>query len=318
MDKFEVRVCMTEQCNFKCRYCKPGGEGIKNGKDALSSKELLKITDFLCQYGCTSIRLTGGEPLLRKDISEIIYKMRKKTDIKNISLVTNGSLLNRYTVEQLFVSGINSVTVSLDTLNSERFKDITGVNCLDNVLSGIDLLLEYKIPTRINTVVCKDNIKEIKSILKFCCTKKISLKLLDYVFNEYNEWNEEYYGMSSIIKEFNEKFQKSIDFPPGGLGTPMERYKVNDISVLIKDNMKGTCYSPLCKVCEKYPCQSGVVSLVLTHNGILKLCTASDFVCVDMKDIIANPQKTIDMKRFLENYFNSELKCLWKETICTN
>lgn len=308
MKNFEVRVCVSEECNFKCKYCKPGGEGVCTGDINLSVHQLVEIVKVLKQMGCTSVRLTGGEPLLRNDIMIIVEALKKLVDV---SLVTNGSMLSEKMVQDLKCSKISSVTVSLDTLDKDKFKDITGVDCLDNVLNGIEKLVMYNIPTRINTVVSRGNIDEIHKIIEFGKEKRISVKLLDYVFNEYNEWEKEYIILQPLINKLNQLYKHSISYPAGGFGTPMDMYDVGNINVLVKDNMKGTCYSEMCKKCKDFPCQSGVVSLVLAHNGLLKLCTTSNYVSIDMNRIILGSEGVNNLKDFINNYQQSKLQNLW-------
>lgn len=273
---FEIRICVTQECNFLCDYCKAGGEGISNNNVALTKEQIKNFINKASNYGFTSVRITGGEPLLRDDVYEIILDIKSLDNIKNISIVTNGSLLTDETCRRLKKSGIDSVTVSLDSMNRTKFNSITGVNCFDKVVSNILNLKKYIDDVRINMVVMKSNVKEIPEMIRFCRINKIDLKLLD--LNNTNEnWENEYIALDNI-SELISAMGNSVTTRTvkGSTGTPMQIVNINGIDIITKDSRDGTTYSNVCLKCERYPCQTGISSPIMTHDGMIKLCTFAD------------------------------------------
>ncbi len=314
MEGIEVRVCLTNECNFSCRYCCPGGEGVSNNHPALEMEEMYKIIEKLSTLGIKVLRFTGGEPLLRKDIFEIADYLSTIPNITYYTLVTNGSLLTDEVALKLKHSNtIKSVTISLDSLKPDLFSYIVGVDRLDDLISGVDTLIKHGIKTRINTVVSKDNFDELGEIINFCKQRGITLKLLDLVDNQFNEWQEKFIPLFEVEKVLKlEADEMYVSYPQGGLGTPMNVYRLGSTEVMIKDNTIGTCYCDFCNDCNKYPCQAGVVSLILTHDGKLKLCTLSDDFNLDLKPLLKDDPETYEiLKNFIAIYKNSSFQNKW-------
>jgi len=122
-----LRISITERCNLKCIYCSPSvGEQCKEErKKLLTAKEIELVVRSMARFGISKVRVTGGEPLMRKDVSEIIEGIAKVPGIEDISLTTNGIMLNRV-AEKLKSAGLNRLNISLDSLKEEKFSHITG------------------------------------------------------------------------------------------------------------------------------------------------------------------------------------------------
>ena len=122
-----LRLAVNEYCNLRCIYCMPEeGLPLRNKNELLSTKEIKKLIKISGQLGVTKIRFTGGEPLLRKDISELVKYAVNLNGIKSVNLTTNGILLNKY-LEDLQLAGLSGINISLDTLRSNRFIKITSI-----------------------------------------------------------------------------------------------------------------------------------------------------------------------------------------------
>jgi len=151
-----LRISVTDRCNLRCIYCMPE-EGVKSLKheDILRFEDTLKIVLVAASLGINKIRYTGGEPLVMKDIDKLIYETSKISSINDISITTNGILLSDM-AEDLKKAGLNRVNISLDTLNSEKFRKITRIGSLDKVMESIYKCLSLGIkPVKINTVLMK-------------------------------------------------------------------------------------------------------------------------------------------------------------------
>jgi GTP 3',8-cyclase len=136
-----LRISVTDRCNFRCRYCMPE-EGMiwMNRAELLTYEEITRLTGIFADLGITKIRLTGGEPLMRKDLHILIRLLSGINGINDIALTTNGFFLNEQ-AESLSNAGLKRINVSLDSLDALKFKEITRRDYLDRVLSGFDKIV---------------------------------------------------------------------------------------------------------------------------------------------------------------------------------
>ncbi len=149
-----MRISITDKCNFRCTYCMPA-EGLPWLKKAeiLSYEELERIARVAVSIGIEQIRLTGGEPLVRRDVPEFIRQLRKIEGLRSLSLTTNGILLNQQ-ARALAEAGLNRINVSLDSLVPEKFAQLTRRDQLNRVLEGLEELEKYPSihPIKVNAV----------------------------------------------------------------------------------------------------------------------------------------------------------------------
>ena len=269
---FELRICVTLKCNYKCTYCSKDGEGIYSQNSNLRDDEIINIIEQLSKKGVNSVRLTGGEPFCRINLINLAEKIKSINGIEKVSLVTNGALIKQDEIDLMAKKQIFSyVSVSLDTLQREQYRKITRNDTFEVVIDNIKLMTKKGIKTRINCVLTKENQNEFESILDFCINEKIDLKILDL----YND-KSKYVSLDEIKDMLLKKGFKlsSLERILGRLGTPMEVYEGFGIKVIVKDSMRGTTYSKLvCQKCERYPCQIGIIGPIMTHDGIIKICT---------------------------------------------
>lgn len=149
-----MRVSVTDRCNLRCRYCMPKDIELLPMEEILSFEEILEIIRQAASLGIRKIKITGGEPLVRKNCTGLIAKIRETEGIEKVTLTTNGILMPEY-IGDLKAAGIDGINISLDTLRKDRFQEITGFDALDQVLAGIDASLNAGIRTKINTVLQK-------------------------------------------------------------------------------------------------------------------------------------------------------------------
>ncbi|MFC1770306.1 GTP 3',8-cyclase MoaA [Candidatus Margulisiibacteriota bacterium] len=175
-----LRVSVTDKCNYRCQYCRPAeGVPLKNHKDILSLEEIYDIVKFFVQAGFEKVRLTGGEPLVRKNIIFLVKNIAALPGLKDFGLTTNGSLLSHF-AESLYSAGLKRINISLDTLNPDKFKFLTRGGELGDVIKGIKAAQDVGFyPIKINTVVLKDfNEDDIDDIKQFCKENKLILRLI--------------------------------------------------------------------------------------------------------------------------------------------
>jgi len=150
-----LRISVTDHCNLRCIYCTAGSMPHLSHDDILRYEEIQRLAQVAASMGINKVRLTGGEPLLRPDLSKLVWMLSQIEGIDDISLTSNGILLSKYAVE-LKEAGLKRVNVSLDTLKEDRFKQITGMDKLGEVLSGIEAArLAGLQPVKINMVLLR-------------------------------------------------------------------------------------------------------------------------------------------------------------------
>lgn len=177
-----LRITITNRCNVNCVYCHH--DGMVSSKKEMTADELYRICKIAKEIGVQKIRISGGEPLIRKDIVEIIEKIAS-LDFKDISMTTNGTYLGKY-AQGLKDAGLDRVNVSLDTLNRETYEFITKKDYLESAKEGILKAVEVGMyPVKINMVIMKDiNQNEIKDMFKFCRENDIVLQLIELIESE--------------------------------------------------------------------------------------------------------------------------------------
>ena len=176
-----LRISVTDRCNLRCVYCMPAdGIPLKQHKDFLTFEQIYSVVKEAAKIGFNKIRLTGGEPLVKRDIEKLVEMIASVEGIKTIGMTTNGILLPQK-AKLLKEAGLSSLNISCDTLNPERYKKITRIGELDWVLKGIDAALKENFPIKINMVVTNETTeKEIEEMQKFCDDKNMKLQLINH------------------------------------------------------------------------------------------------------------------------------------------
>ncbi|MCF0111766.1 MAG: GTP 3',8-cyclase MoaA [Erysipelotrichaceae bacterium] len=147
-----MRISITDRCNLRCRYCMPDGIETVDMKEILTYEEIVKITEEAAKSGIRHIKITGGEPLVRKGCTELIRKLKNVEGIETVTMTTNGILLKQY-LGELQKSGIDGINVSLDTTNPKLYREITGSDAMSDVLDAIVEASKTSIPVKVNAVL---------------------------------------------------------------------------------------------------------------------------------------------------------------------
>ncbi|SME32928.1 GTP 3',8-cyclase MoaA [Bacillus cereus] len=191
----DLRISVTDRCNFRCRYCMPeeifGPDySILSNDKILSFDEIERITRIFVSLGVRKLRITGGEPLLRRGLPQLIERLNKIDGVEDISLTTNGSLLKKFAPD-LYKAGLSRVTVSLDSLEEERFFYLNGNRSkVQRVLEGIQAAAEVGMKIKINMVVQKGkNEQDILQMAQYFKENKHILRFIEYMdVGNYNGW----------------------------------------------------------------------------------------------------------------------------------
>ncbi|MFH1823728.1 MAG: GTP 3',8-cyclase MoaA [Candidatus Firestonebacteria bacterium] len=287
-----LRISVTDRCNLRCIYCMTA-KGIlhKPQKEILLFEEIFKIVSVFAKLGIKKIRITGGEPLVRKDLHLLIKKLRSIEKLKEICLTTNGIYLSDYAYP-LKIAGLDRVNISLDTLVLEKFKNITRDGNLERVLKGIEsAFLVGLTPVKINIVLIKRfNDDEILNFAKLTKDKPIHVRFIEYMPTNlsYIPWKNSFF---SAIKA------KNICDRLGKLN-PVENASDGVAKVFRIEDFCGTIgfisaiTEPFCSSCNK---------LRLTADGRLKSCLYSS--------------KMIELKGILKKGTEHDLTKLIKEVV---
>lgn len=174
-----MRVSVTDKCNLRCRYCMPEGVDILPMSDILTLEEITMVCRQAALLGIDRIKITGGEPLVRRGVVNLVSMLRQLDGIHQITMTSNGVLLSRYLTD-LVKAGLDGVNISLDTLNQDMYQKITGQDHLKQVLKGIDEAVSSGIRVKINTVLMKGiNDHEWMDLLGLARTRPLDVRLIE-------------------------------------------------------------------------------------------------------------------------------------------
>ncbi|MCB9262416.1 MAG: GTP 3',8-cyclase MoaA [Flavobacteriales bacterium] len=257
-----VRLAVTDRCNLRCTYCMPAhGIDFVQRKELLSYEEMLRLLKILKTLGVNKLRITGGEPLVRKDLIPFLQEVTNQKIIDGYHLTTNATLtLPR--VQDLINCGLKTINISLDSLDREQYKTIARRDDLQNVLDSIYAFYEQKIPIKINMVVMKGvNEKNIITLAELAKNNFIDVRFLEEMpFNGLGEIKSEYYSHQEIEGFLTSHFG------------PLELQKVEKSStskVFLAAGFKGklgvipSFSRTFCGTCNR---------LRITPTGVLKTC----------------------------------------------
>ena len=269
-----LRISVTDLCNLRCKYCMPE-EGISKvcHEDILSIEELERIAKIFVSLGVNKIRLTGGEPLVRKGIIDIVNRIGRLDGIKDFAMTTNGILLRKY-AKDLKAKGLNRVNISLDTLDEEKYRYITRGGRLKDVLEGIEVAKEMGLtPIKINTVLIGGfNDDEIEKLVNLTEKTEVDIRFIELMpIGEAIDLKSEHYLPNRLVLQ---KVPELIQIEREDISSPALYYRL--------PNGKGKVgiINPIsCKFCEY--CNR----VRLTAQGKLKLCLHSNEE-IDLKEAL--------------------------------
>ena len=210
----DLRLSLTDRCNFRCRYCMPievfgPGYQFLPRDEILNFDELVRTVRVAVDLGVRKVRLTGGEPLLRRGVEDLVAMIAAVPGVKDLAMTTNGILLNHH-AKSLVAGGLDRVTVSLDALNEETFAKMNGVGAkVDRVLSGIRSAQEHGLPVKVNMVVQRGvNEQEIAPMIRWSHDAGVILRFIEFMdVGETNGWGkQEVVTAEEILAIVSEQF----------------------------------------------------------------------------------------------------------------
>ncbi len=256
-----LRLSITDRCNFRCFYCKP----IKDFKyipheQILRYEDLLFMARVLREYGIEKIRLTGGEPFIRKGFLSFLEKLREI--FENIYITTNGYFLKE-SAKELKRIGVKGLNISLDTLDRNLFERITKVDALDKVLEGIEESVNAGLNVKLNSVLMKSNIEGIIPLIEYGAKKNIPVRFIELMPIS-SEVRKEFLSEDSAKAHIRKRYGFIPVKEKFGVG-PSKYYKIEEINAIV--GFISALTHNFCETCDK---------IRITSDGKLRVCLALD------------------------------------------
>ena len=298
-DKFNrvhdyLRISLTDKCNLRCSYCNPVDlpKGYFTGSARMSADEIDKIVAVFVQEGVKKIRLTGGEPLVRKDAREIMERLSKYP--VELALSTNGVFVHEY-LDTFKQAGIKSVNVSLDSLNREKFLSITKRDEFKRIMDNIDLLLKNHFLVKINVVVMKNvNEAEVLDFVEWTKHKSIHVRFIEFMPFSGNQWDrEKVFSCQEMLNLISTKFN-FLKLPDGKHDTA-KKYFIPDHKGTFA--IISTMSEPFCEGCNR---------MRLTTDGKMKNCLFS----TTEVDILGALRNELDIVPLIKKCVGDKAKAL--------
>ena len=260
-----IRISVTDRCNLRCVYCMPEeGVEFEPEENILRAEEIREVVRVLAGMGIRKLRLTGGEPLLRKDLPELVAMLAAVPGIEDIGLTTNGIFLEKK-AEALKLAGLTRINISLDSLREDRFRLITRGGDIRKVLSSVDAALRAGLdPVKLNVVLVKGvNDDEIADFLKLTMDRRLNVRFIEYmpIGHSGKDWKSGYLPLEEVLRQA-EALGLGVE-PAGGItgNGPAENYRLQGAEGTF--GLIHPVSDHFCQACNR---------LRLTADGYIKPC----------------------------------------------
>jgi cyclic pyranopterin phosphate synthase len=271
-----LRISVTDRCNLKCTYCRPDGDAFcpVAHESVLSFEEIFRVVRVAASLGVNKVRLTGGEPLVRRNLSKLVRMLKEIPEIHDLALSTNAVLLERH-AKALADAGLTRVNISLDSLNPERFRKLSGGGKLETVLRGIRAAVESGFsPIKVNAVIMRGvNDGEIAELIDFGVEQGVQMRFIEFMpLCDGKSWAESHVPTHEMLAR-PEVRERLADIPSEHDGHAAARY-----IQLVKGKGDVGFISPMSnRFCD------GCNRVRLTADGKIRACLPAD----DEKDVRA-------------------------------
>jgi cyclic pyranopterin phosphate synthase len=289
-----LRISLTERCNLRCTYCMPEeGVGLSPKSHIMSFDEIYTIAKTFVDNGVTKIRLTGGEPLIRKDVTVILKKLASLP--VELAITTNAVSVDRF-IDTFKECGIQNINVSLDSLNAEKFEEITRRNYFDKVYNNIILLVKNGFNVKLNAVLIKDfNDNEIIDFINLTKELPINIRFIEFMPFDGNKWDmKKMVSYKEIMNVVNASFseEKVIRIQDAPNDTS-KNYKIEGYKGSFA--IISSVTNPFCDSCNR---------LRLTANGQIKNCLFS----AKESDLLTPLREGKSIEPIIQNAIQAKLK----------
>jgi len=293
-----LRLAVTDRCNLRCQYCMPAhGIDIVDRKELLTFKEMYRITRVLSELGVNKVRLTGGEPFVRKDFVNFLEMLSFNDKLDEINITTNGALISKY-ISKLEELKIGTINLSIDSLSKENFAKITRRNVFDEVYKTLEALEKSKLKLKLNVVVQYGvNTQEIIDFIELTKHKNIAVRFIEEMpFNGVGQRNtQEVWNYTKILDLINTHYKETI---------PLESEKSSTSHNFKVKKYQGTFgiipafTRTICNDCNR---------IRITATGMFKNCLFDEGV-FNIRDFIRNGASNEDLKQLFLSIVNEKPK----------
>ena len=261
-----LRISLLERCNLRCTYCMPE-EGIKlrNKSEFMSEEELLEIVQVFVNFGIDKIRLTGGEPLIKKNFRSILQHLAKLP--AELTITTNAVLLDRF-LDDLWNAGVRKLNISIDSLQKERFNRITRRKDFDRIYQNIELAHDFGFEIKLNCVLMRDeNDEEISDFVSLTRKPRMHVRFIEFMPFDGNNWNwekkvSEEEILNCVKRYFGADQLQSVPVEPNSTSRNYQIHEYESTFGII-----STLTNPFCDTCNR---------IRLTADGKIKNCLFSN------------------------------------------
>ncbi len=285
-----MRISVTDRCNMCCIYCNAKSVPHLSHDDILRYKEIQRVVQAAVGLGVKSLRITGGEPLVRPDLSALVELLSRVEGIGDISLTTNGALLDKYALE-LKEAGLKRVNISLDTFKADRFKHITGTDKIEDVLNGIEAAKKAGLePVKINVVVMKGiNDDEVIDFARMSLSQGWHVRYIEYMpFVDADDESSRVVAVSDIKALIQQSLGKLEPCLPTKGNGPAKYYRLPDAEGTV--GFIGAVTDCFCADCNRFR---------LTADGQLRPCLFDDDE-VDIKGPLRSGASLEELERLIQ------------------
>jgi len=286
-----LRLAITDRCNLRCQYCMPAhGIDIVDRKDLLTYKEMYRITRVLSELGVNKVRLTGGEPFVRKDFINFLESLSFNDHLEEINITTNGALIAKH-IAKLEELGINAVNLSIDTLQKDKFKQITRRDVFEETMQTLDKLLASKLKLKLNVVVIPDvNTDELIDFVELTKNKDLSVRFIEEMpFNGVGlRKTKDIWNLDKIYTEI-EKGYKNILSLKNKKSSTSRNFKIDDSKGSF--GIIPAFTRTICNDCNR---------IRITATGMFKNCLFDDGV-FNIRDFIRKGASDDELKKLFIN-----------------
>jgi cyclic pyranopterin phosphate synthase len=258
-----LRISVTDRCNLRCQYCMPEPDYAWLPRESiLDFEEIAAVADAFVGLGVDRVRITGGEPLLRRDLPSLVRQLAERTGIRDLALTTNGVLLEEH-AGALRAAGLHRLTVSLDTLQRDRFRELARFDELAAVLAGIDAARDAGFAAlKLDTVVIRGrNEDELPALLEFARSRGAEIRFIEYMdVGGATQWTRErVFSRAEMLARLTSVYG-AIEPLPGRDSAPAERFRLSDGTTF---GIIASTTEPFCAACDRSR---------LTADGLWLLC----------------------------------------------
>jgi cyclic pyranopterin phosphate synthase len=259
-----LRLSVTDRCNLRCHYCMPEDEYLwLPREDLLTFEEVGRIADLFGDAGVSRIRLTGGEPLLRRGLPSLVSLLARRPWLTDLALTTNGVLLAEAAAD-LRQAGLHRITVSLDTLQSDRFVKLARVDALPRVLAGIDALSRIGFPhLKLDAVITRgENDDELVDLIEYARSVQAEIRFIEYMdVGGATRWRPEaVVSRGEMLDRLSERYGPIVPLSDPESSAPAARFRLPDGLMF---GIISSTTEPFCRTCDRAR---------LTADGVLLLC----------------------------------------------